>query len=81
VSEWDVFFLSTKSQSVTRLLHCGECMTQELSEVVTVRFAKSVVDELKQLQVSIGIPPSEFIRRAVAEKLEKNVEVDSHGKQ
>jgi len=56
-------------------------MTQELSEVVTVRFAKSVVDELKQLQVSIGIPPSEFIRRAVAEKLEKNVEVDSHGKQ
>lgn len=46
-------------------------MTKELTEVVTVRFPKSVVDALKQTQEAVGIPPSEFIRRAVVEKLEK----------
>jgi len=53
-------------------------MTQELSEVVTVRFSKSVVDALKQQQAAVGIPPSEFVRRAVADALKK-AEVKSHG--
>jgi hypothetical protein len=46
-------------------------MTKDLTEVVTVRFAKSVVDALKQQQEAVGIPPSEFVRRAVAEALKK----------
>jgi len=52
-------------------------MRKELTEVVTVRFPKSVVDALKQQQIAVGIPASEFIRRAVIEKLEKRVE-NSH---
>jgi predicted DNA binding CopG/RHH family protein len=47
-------------------------MTKELNEVVTVRFPNSIVDALKEQQIAVGIPPSEFIRRAVVEKLEKN---------
>lgn len=56
-------------------------MTKELTEVVTVRFSKSIVDALKAEQESVGIPPSEFIRRAVVEKLEKKAEQSGHGKQ
>jgi predicted DNA binding CopG/RHH family protein len=51
-------------------------MTKELTEVVTVRFPKSIVDALKQHQIAVGIPPSEFIRRAVVDKLQK-VEIET----
>jgi len=40
-------------------------MTQELSEIVSVRFPKSQVEALRRVHAKDGILPSETIRRAV----------------
>lgn len=44
----------------------------ELSEVISVRFPKSVVDALRRKYEKDGVLPSEFIRRAVTAALEKS---------
>jgi hypothetical protein len=44
-----------------------------------IHFAKSTVDALKAEQVRTGCSVSEFVRRAVTEKLEKKIEVSRHG--
>jgi hypothetical protein len=37
-----------------------------------IHFAKSTIEALKVEQIRTGVSVSEFVRRAVAEKLEKN---------
>jgi len=41
-------------------------MTRELTEIISVRFPKSVVDAMRERHAAEGILPSEQIRRAVS---------------